>query len=61
MFLDWLRRVMGGKPSSAARVSPPSIAAAICTALVWLTPIGNFAGLLLYVGIYQSMFPSTVS
>ena len=33
----------------------------IGAALVWLSPIGNFIGLLLYVGVFQGLFPATIS
>jgi hypothetical protein len=32
----------------------------IGAALVWLSPIGNFIGLLLYVGVFQNLFPATI-
>ncbi len=34
---------------------------AACAALIWLSPIGDFIGLLLYVGVYQGLFPATIS
>jgi hypothetical protein len=34
---------------------------AICAALVWLSPVGDFIGLLLYVGVVQGLFRSTIS
>jgi hypothetical protein len=37
------------------------IAAALCAGLIWASPIGNFIGLFLYVGLYQSLYPSTIS
>jgi hypothetical protein len=37
------------------------IAVAIVCVLVAASPLPNFVGLLLYVGIYQGMFPSTIS
>ena len=37
------------------------IAVAIVCWLVALSPLPNFVGLLLYVGIYQGLFPSTIS
>jgi len=37
------------------------IAAAVCAALILASPIPGFVGLILYVGIYQGLFPSTIS
>jgi hypothetical protein len=33
----------------------------VCAALIWVSPIGNLVGLFLYVGVFQSLFPSTIS
>lgn len=37
------------------------VATVIGAVLVCASPIGNFIGLLFYVGVFQSLFPSTIS
>ena len=37
------------------------IALAVCAALVLASPIPSIVGFILYVGIFQTLFPSTIS
>jgi hypothetical protein len=37
------------------------IGAAVAATLIVASPLPNFVGLLLYVGVFQGVFPSTIS
>jgi|HubBroStandDraft_5_1064220.scaffolds.fasta_scaffold619651_2 hypothetical protein len=48
-------------PTIGRKRTTALIAVAIVVVLVTASPLPNFIGLLLYAGLYQGLFPSTIS